>query len=68
MWVWLKENDNALTILVEQKLPLFFDMFIQTGNIASEMSKRTMKTNFEDFCEGLNYGQNRLISSSQLTI
>ena len=48
-----KKNDNALIILVEQKLPSCFDMIIQTRNRAIEMSKWTMKPIFECFLEKL---------------
>ena len=45
--------DTALIILVEQKLPSSFDMFIQTRNSALELSQSTMKHNFDDFFKGL---------------
>ena len=43
----------ALIILVEQKLPSCFDMFIQTRNRALELSQSTTKPTFDDFCKGL---------------
>ena len=44
-----KKNDNSLTILVEQKLPSCFDMFIQTRNKSIEISEVTLRATFEDF-------------------
>ena len=41
-------------------------MFIQTTNRAIEMSKGTMKPNFEYFCKGLICEKDRLIYSRQL--
>ena len=48
-----KKTDTALIILVEHKMPSCFDMFIQTKNIALELSQSTTKQTFDDFCEGL---------------
>ena len=58
-----KKNDTALIIIVEQKLPPSFDMFIQTRNRALEMSKGATTNTFEDFCLGLINEQDRLISN-----
>jgi hypothetical protein len=63
-----KKNDTTLIILVEKKLPPIYDMFIQTRNRAIEMSKGTLKPNFEDFCKGLICEQDRLLSSSQIVV
>jgi hypothetical protein len=63
-----KKIDTTLIILVEQKFPSYFDMFIQTQNRAIEMSNGSVKTTFEEFCKGLICEQDRLISSSQLVI
>ena len=48
-----KKTNTALIILVEQKLPSCFDMFIQTRNRALELSQITTKPNFDAFCKGL---------------
>jgi hypothetical protein len=42
-------------------------MFIQTRNIAIEMSKGTTKPNFDEFCKDLINEQERLIALGQLT-
>ena len=47
------KTDTTLIILVEQKLPSSFDMFIQTRNSALEFSQSTMKHTFDDFFKGL---------------
>ena len=47
-----KKNDNAFIILVEQKLPSGFDMFIQTRSRATKIYKGTMKPTFEVFLKG----------------
>jgi hypothetical protein len=63
-----KKIDTTLIILVEQKFPSVYDMFIQTWNRAIEMSNGTVKPTFEEFCKGLICEQDRLISSGQLVI
>ena len=60
--------DTALIILVEQKLPSYFDMFIKTRNTALELSQSTMKPTFDDFCKGLVNEKERLIISRQISL
>ena len=48
-------------------MPSCFDMFIETRNIALELSQSTTKQTFDDFCKGLINEQERLIVSGQLT-
>jgi len=62
-----KKNCIALIILVEQKLPPSFYMFIQTRNMALEMSKWTLTNTFEEFWQGLINEQDRLISTGQFS-
>ena len=62
-----KKTDTALIILVEQKLPSCFDMFIQTRNRALELSQSTMKPTFDYFCKGFVNEQERLIVLGQLS-
>ena len=61
------KTDIALIILVEQKFPYCFDMFIQTRNRALELSQSTTKPAFYDFCKGLINEQERLIVSRQIS-
>ena len=65
--VLITRNDDALAIFEEQKLPSFFDIFIQGTNRVIEMSKGTLKPTFEDFCKGLINEKDRLIDSAQLS-
>ena len=44
-----KKIDIALTIIVEQKMSYYFDMFIQTRNTDLELSQSTTKHTFDDF-------------------
>jgi hypothetical protein len=60
------KNDTTLIILVENKMPNIYDLFIQTRNRAIEMSKGTLKPNFEDFCKGLICEQDMLLSFGQI--
>lgn len=62
-----KKTVIALIILVEQKFPSCFDMFIQTSNRALELSQSTMKPTFDDFYKRLINEQERLISSRQVS-
>lgn len=48
-----KKTYTSLIILVEQKFPFCFDMFIQTRNRALELSQSNMKPIFDDFYKGL---------------
>jgi hypothetical protein len=63
-----KNNDTSLIIIVDKKLPLMYDMFIQTRNKIIEMSEGTLKPNFEYFCKELICEQNNLLSQGQIVV
>ena len=62
-----KKTNTAPIIIVEQKLPSCFDMFIQTRNRALELSQSNTKATFDAFCKGLINEKERLIVSRQLS-
>jgi hypothetical protein len=47
------KHDITLIILVENKFPQIYDLFIQPKNKSIEVSKGILKPNFEEFCKGL---------------
>jgi hypothetical protein len=53
---------------MENKVPLIFNIFIQSRNKYVEMLSATQKHNFHEFCKGLINKQDRILSLCQIVI